>query len=122
MARLFFLFALTLLSVTPVMAASLNQLLEAVHFQNKDFEKSELEKLKGYEVILISGVMAEIATTGDKSAPLNFSLFSGDYFGEQVKVLESHHIDVKRIQSSSRDIEITKANIKSELANAKSKG
>src|SRR4051812_14940741 len=119
MAKLFLLFVLTAYLSTPALAENLNSLFSATYFHNSEFDSSELEKLKNYEIILISGVLAEIATAGDKSAPLNFSFFSGDYFGEQVKALKSHQIDVKRIVSSSLKIEITKENIKKELENAK---
>lgn len=98
-----------------VKAENLNLKFINTYFHDPKFSSQELKKLEGYKVLLISGVLAEIVIAEDKSAPVDFSFFTGNYFGEQLKLFKKLGVDAKRISSSSANIEITKDTIKKEI-------
>lgn len=81
--------------------------------QNRGLSVAEVSSLKRTQIVLIPGILAESFIEEDRSAAIDFSKWTKDYFSSQESHLRNkYQLDVKRLATSSFYVEVTKNNIK----------
>lgn len=67
----------------------------------------DIRLLRNYQFALVPGILAESFIEEDSRSTFEFSDLTSDYFGSQLRYLESKAIPVKRVRSSSLSVEQT---------------
>ena len=94
-----------------------------IYDQKSDFTPDEQKRLKEYDIYFIPGILAESLISTDPDSSINISILTEDYFGTQLDFLNNKYkISAKRIKTSSKDVTITRKNIREAIESSKLKG
>lgn len=121
--RTFLLLSTILLSTNINAGRDLSTDFKHIYAQQLEFTSQEQKRLNEYDIIFIPGILAETLISTDHDSSIDISIFTKDYFATQLEFLiEKYGLNAKRIKTSSRDVSITRENIRNAVLLADSQG
>lgn len=109
---LFFVFSFFLFPHPTFAQTDLSTKFKQILDQKKELTLEEQRQLRNYDIYFIPGIFAESLIREDRRSVVDFSIITKDYFGENIKVLQSkYRLRAFRLSTSSYNVEETRANI-----------
>jgi len=117
MQKLAFIFSfLVLASMPSAFAADLTSVFTSEYNQRAALSFDDQASLKNFDIYLVPGILSETFLSEDGRSKITFAGITGDYLGEQEKILsQKYGFAVKRLSSSSRSVDEIRQNIRNAL-------
>jgi triacylglycerol lipase len=119
MKTLYFVLILSFLSIARAFSSDLSLQFDEAYKSNVPLTLQEQQSLKDYNFYLIPGILSESFLREDTRSHFNFSCFTKDYFGGQLRTLDKKYkFATKQLSSSSSSVDEIRKNIRDGIEEA----